>query len=109
MKSLKHAGYSYIEYLQLGRRLVKGESSACFNKSIPGIEESRAESQPKPPIGNVIRVYNTILEKTGIQLNAEGQEKLFNLIKKKLHEKTVEAAEQDFVEILSLSHTGKKE
>ena len=80
--------------------LAKGESLLTGTKTIKSTES--------PPVGNIIRVYNNILERTGLELDEEGQEKLFNLIKRRLSEKTAEAAEKEITEIISLTDKRKK-
>jgi len=90
----KACGYEYTDFLAKGEFLLTGTK---IN-----------ESTKSPPVGNIIRVYNNILEKTGLDLDAEGQEKLFDLIKRRLTEKTAEAAEHEITEIISLTDKRKK-
>jgi len=80
--------------------LAKGELLLTGTKTL--------KQKNSPPVGNIIRVYNNILEKTGLELDAEGQEKLFDLIKRRLTEKTSEAAENEITEIISLTDKRKK-
>ena len=56
-----------------------------------------------PPIGNVIRVYNNIIEKSGIELDPEGQQKLFDLVKKRLYENSEKETETEIMDIISFS------
>ena len=93
-----------------GFETVNSFIESCFPKtqlSTPeGIKETKTTKSPA--IGNIIKVYNNILEKTGLDLDAEGQEKLFELIKRRLSEKTAEAAEHEITEIISLTDKRKK-
>jgi len=105
IKIANACGYEYFDFLQLGKSLVDG------SQKIKTSQKDRFEnlqSKAKPQIGNVIRVYNNVLEKTGIELDEEGQEKLFNLIKERLQEKAVEAAEKDLLDIISITSLRKK-
>ena len=90
----KACGYEYTDFLAKGEFLLTGKKVI--------------KSTESPPVGNIIRVYNNILERTGLELDEEGQEKLFNLIKRRLSEKTAEAAEKEITEIISLTDKRKK-
>ncbi len=132
-KSAGEIAYNYgcsVEYIYMivngkknaGRSTQLKFAKACgFETVISFIESGSPKTQlsksedisviksTKPPeVGNIIRVYNNILEKTGLDLDAEGQEKLFNLIKRRLSEKTAEAAEKEITEIISLTDKRKK-
>ena len=98
-----------------GRSTQLKFAKACGFKTISSFIESVSPEDNKtikpkksPSVGNIIRVYNNILEKTGLDLDAEGQEKLFDLIKRRLTEKTAEAAEHEITEIISLTDKRKK-
>jgi len=88
-------GYTYEDFLTLGKELLEGSND---HKS--GAENTETT---QPPIGNVIRVYNNILDKTGIKLNPEGQEKLFNLVRRRLAENAEKAVQEEFIDIISIS------
>ena len=92
-------GYSYEDFLMLGKRILENNSHA---ESTSEKKADEKETRSKPPVGNVIRVYNNILERTGIELDAEGQEKLFNLIRRKLEENAAKEVENEFLDIASI-------
>ena len=91
-------GYEYLEFLEYGKKLLE-------NKSEPGIKR---ESISDPPIGNVIRVYNNVMKKSGLELDDQGEKRLFDVIKDRLKEKSTGAAEQDILNIISLSKENKQ-
>ncbi len=107
---------SYLDMLNIGQQINDGilpEKNSPIelkeNKKDAPASSSGAEANKTPPqIGNVIRVYNNVVEKTGIKLDAEGQEKLFNLIKQRLQEKAADAAEKDLLDVISLTSLGNK-
>ena len=94
----KACGSSYEDFLMLGKKLLKEglEAEAADDSPEP------KKQKPQPPVGNVIRVYNNILERTGIELDAEGQEKLFNLIRRKLQENAEKEVQDEFVDIAKI-------
>lgn len=92
----KACGFEYENFLDYGKTLIEGKNNF-------GNTEGN-----NIPIGNVIKVYNNILEKTGIELNATGQEKLFNLIKQRLQGKAADATEKDLLDVISLTSLRNK-
>lgn len=101
-------GYSYLDFLQFGQNLI--ENKQTDRKPPTPLKKSieNEDSTPSPQIGNVIRVYNNVIEKTGIKLDPKGQEILFNLIKKRLKEKASEAAEKEILDIISITSPRKQ-
>ena len=107
---------SYLDMLNLGYKIQNGEfqpegttkySSEQYNRQQKNYSQQNKENPP--PISNVIRIYNSILQKTGIELSPEAQEKLFNLVRKKLHEQADEAAEKELLDVISLTVSGTTE
>jgi len=100
----KTCGYEYIDFLQYGKDLIE-RNTVEHSKT----EKSRLKKQlsssdiVEPPIGNVIRVYNNIIEKAGIELDEEGQEKLFKLIKRRLKYHSWKDTETEIIDIISLA------
>jgi len=93
VKIAEACGYDYLDFLQLGQKLIEGSAETPVPEK---------DNRKKPPVGNVIRVYNNIMKKTGIELDAEGQEKLFNLIRRKLEENAAKEVENEFFDIASI-------
>jgi len=92
-------GYTYEQFLELGKNLLEKRADSETTKE----SDPKKKETPTVPVGNVIRVYNNILEKTGIKLDPEGQEKLFNLVRRKLAENQEKAVQEEFVDIISIS------
>ena len=98
LKIAKACGYSYEDFLMVGKKLLEKGQEAETADDPPETKQQK----PQPPVGNVIRVYNNILERTGIELDAEGQEKLFNLIRRKLRENAEKEVQDEFVDIAKI-------
>ena len=65
--------------------------------------KTKTKSSP-PPVGNAIRIYNNVLKRTGLELDAEGQEKLFKLIQDMLKEEAeLEETEDSIVNSISIA------
>ena len=91
-------GYEYLEFLEYGRKLLE-------DKTEPG---TKRESLSDPPIGNVIRVYNNVMKKSGLELDAQGEKRLFDVIKDRLKENSTGTTAKDILNIISLSEKKKQ-
>jgi len=89
-------GYEYLEFLEFGKSLLENKKTALKNQ------------ETSPPVGNIIRIYNNILKKTGVDLPPEGQEELFNIIKDDLKKKSEKDTEKNIINIISLSKKRKQ-
>lgn len=89
-------GYEYLEFLEFGKSLIENNKTALKNQ------------ETSPPVGNIIRIYNNILKKTGVDLPPEGQEELFNIIKDDLKKKSEKDTEKNIINIISLSKKRKQ-
>lgn len=58
----------------------------------------------KPPVGNAIRVYNNVLKRTGLELDPEGQEKLFKIIQDMLADDETDETENSIVNSISITN-----
>lgn len=91
-------GYEYLEFLEYGKKLLE-------KKTKPG---TKRDSLSDPPIGNVIRVYNNVMEKSGLDLDEQGEKRLFDVIKDRLKENSTGATEKDIINIIALSKEKKQ-
>ena len=91
-------GYEYLDFLEYGRKLLE-------DKTEPG---TKRESISDPPIGNVIRVYNNVMKKSDLELDAQGEKRLFDVIKNRLQENSTAATAKDILNIISLSKKKKQ-
>jgi len=70
-------------------------------------QKSKKKEAPisKPPVGNAIRIYNNVLKRTGLELDAVGQEQLFKLIQDMLAEEAeLEETEDNIVNSISITN-----
>lgn len=99
---------SYLEMLNLGYQLTKGNSPISLHnrpkEDILNIDKKILI----PQIGDVIKVFNNVINEMEMELSPEGQEKLFNLIKKKLNEKNCEEVEKEILDIISITSPKRK-